>query len=126
MKKKQAGTNGSKKVMNILKSNKDLRDTEKILTKKYTKDLIKGTIKELIKEFVEEMRTFKRHYFNVCIQESAFKMCRETVKDDEIMIICDFSENDTCKMSEEIQSANIWSQQKTVYFTYWCYLHRSI
>lgn len=32
--------------------------------------------------------------------------CAETVKKDEIIIICDFSENDTCKMSEEIQSAH--------------------
>lgn len=59
-----------------------------------------------MKKFKEELHIFKRHYFNIATQASAFKMCKETVKEDEIIIICDFSENFTCKMSEEIQSAH--------------------
>lgn len=59
-----------------------------------------------MKKFKEELHIFKRHYFNIATQASAFKMCKETVKEDEIIIICDFSEKFACKMSEEIQSAH--------------------
>ncbi|CAG4966406.1 unnamed protein product [Colias eurytheme] len=82
------------------------KSTQQMITKKYTKDLITGSVEMLVEEFVNELHAFKRHYFNVGIQESAFKMCRETIKEDEIVLICDFSENYACKMSEEIQSAH--------------------
>lgn len=77
-----------------------------IVTKRYAKAEFTGTVATLVKKFQEELHLFKRHYFNIATQASAFKFCKETIKEDEIVIICDFSENYTCKLSEEIQSAH--------------------
>lgn len=67
-----------------------------IVTKKYRNDKFIGTIETLVKQVKEELHASKSN-FNLVNQHLT-----KRVKEDEIIIIFDFSENYTSNMSEEI------------------------
>lgn len=64
---------------------------QKFKTKKTTKQLLKGTVAELLAVFSSEMVEFKKHYFNWKEQQRQYRACITKMKDDEIVILCDFS-----------------------------------
>ena len=84
---------------------------KEMTTKKVTKELITGNIKQLVSEFQQELNLFKKHFYNIFHQYKEFKKCIENLQHDEIAILCDFSENYTCKLSEQVQSAHFGSSQ---------------
>lgn len=81
-------------------------------TKKITKELVYGTIEQLIEEFKKELISMKKHFYNITHQ---YKKCVDTLKEDEVAIICDFSENYTSKLAEEVQSNHWCNNQFTLH-----------
>lgn len=84
--------------------------TEQKTSKKISKELVTGTVAELIEEYKNDIQSLKKHYFNIDHQHHSFKHCIETLKDDEVAIICDFSESYNSKLAQEVQS-NHWSNE---------------
>lgn len=94
---------------------KKLKDGEKTLTtKKVVKDIINGTTSDLIEKFNKELISFKTHYFNIGHQHKALQYCIKNLTDDEVLIICDFSENYSCKLHEEIQSVHFGGNRNQI------------
>lgn len=84
-------------------------------TKKYVKAAVDGTIASLVEAFLKEMLTFKIHYFNMKYQYRAYKKYLESLEDDEVLLVCDFSENYKFKLSEEIQACHFQEEQITLH-----------
>lgn len=63
-----------------------------------------STLANLTNLFQSDMQKFKKHAFNVKNQYNAYRFCKENLKETEAMIHVDFSENYSCKLSEEVQS----------------------
>ncbi|KAL0860169.1 hypothetical protein ABMA27_010476 [Loxostege sticticalis] len=87
---------------------------KQLTTKKTVKTQIKGTIYELLREIKKEMPLFKTHHFNWKEQQRQYRTCVNNLKDDEIAIICDFSENYECKYGQEIQSTHFGASKNAV------------
>lgn len=97
--------------------------TEEKQTKKYSKQIVKGTVSTLIKEFQDDLQKFKTHYFNITHQYRSWKKCIENLDEDEAALICDFSENFSCKQSEEIQAVHFGGSRSQVTL-HTCVLYR--
>ncbi|CAB3245080.1 unnamed protein product [Arctia plantaginis] len=69
---------------------------QEMITKKTIKQQIKGTVRDLIMELEKELPTFKTHCFNWKEQQRQYRVCVTNMKDKEISILCDFSENYEC------------------------------
>ncbi|KAJ8726803.1 hypothetical protein PYW08_015200 [Mythimna loreyi] len=83
--------------------------------KRYIKEIVTGTVTELIKKFIKDLITFKIHYFNKNYQYKAYRKYIENLDNDAVVIVCDFSENYTCKLSEEIQAVHFQTNQITLH-----------
>ncbi|XP_013189980.1 uncharacterized protein LOC106134461 [Amyelois transitella] len=99
------------------------KKSEEKQTKKYLKQIVKGTVTTLIKEFQDDIQKFKTHYFNVSHQYLAWKKCIENLDEEEAALICDFSENFSCKQSEEIQAVHFGGSRNQVTL-HTCVLYR--
>lgn len=87
---------------------------EEKTTKKYTKEIIDGTVEKLTNEFLKDIKTFKTHYYNIKHQQKAFRNRIENLKIDEVVLVCDFSENYACKQAEEIQSVHFGASRNQI------------
>lgn len=74
-----------------------------ITTKKTIREEQNGTVGNLVTELETTLVPFKVHYFNWKEQQRQYRKCVNNLKEDETMILCDFSENFDCKYSNEIQ-----------------------
>lgn len=77
---------------------------KQIITKKTVKTTKKGTLNDLKECFETELLMFKKHFFNMTHQQNQFKRAVNEIRENEVVIVCDFSENYQAKLAEEIQS----------------------
>ena len=68
-----------------------------------SKDQIKRPLEDLAGEFNEKVLQLKRHRFNIWNQYKVYKQIRKQLEG-ECLCHVDFSENYTCKCSDEVQS----------------------
>lgn len=70
---------------------------------KNVKRLKEDTIENMVKNFQEELKTIKKHIFNMKTQFKNFRQCVDEIRVNEAVILVDFSENYNCKCTEETQ-----------------------
>lgn len=85
-----------------------------VTTKKTVKALKRGSIATLIQAFECSLMAFKKHYYTWKHQQAKYQECINNLKDDEVLIICDFSENYGCKLAEEVQSMHFGASKKQI------------
>ncbi|PZC81934.1 hypothetical protein B5X24_HaOG211720 [Helicoverpa armigera] len=88
------------------KKNNEIKTSKRILPV-----LKSDKLKNLIACTEAELRKFKEHLFNISHQYKSYKNLKENLEHDELVIHCDFSENYTCKMHEEIQAVHFGASQ---------------
>lgn len=86
-----------------------------ITTKKTIREEQNGTVGNLVTELETALVPFKVHYFNWKEQQRQYRKCVNNLKEDEIMILCDFSENFVCKYSNEIQSMHFGASKASIF-----------
>ncbi|KAK3786606.1 hypothetical protein RRG08_027564 [Elysia crispata] len=62
--------------------------------------------------FNEQLRTYKKHFFNMVKQFGFYKELKEDLTEHDALIHIDFSENYFCKWDSEIQSAHYGASKK--------------
>ncbi|CAG5052596.1 unnamed protein product [Parnassius apollo] len=87
--------------------NDETKKTKKVVTESKTEKL-----EILINLFEKELTKFKEHYFNIWHQYNVYRNLKSSLQHNEVMIHCDFSENYTCKMHRQIQSAHFGTQNQ--------------
>lgn len=87
---------------------------QEVNTKKTVKSPKNTTVTQLIKLFEADIAGFKKHSFNASHQAKSYKICIDSLMEDEIAIHCDFSQNYECKMSEEVQSMHFGASKTQV------------
>lgn len=60
----------------------------------------------LANEFHDRLFRFRQHIFNIRWQYGAYRQLRENMRNNECLLHVDFSENYSCKYSQEIQSVH--------------------
>lgn len=87
---------------------------EDLVTKITCKQLKTGTLDELIYQFETQIPAFKKHYYNYKEQQRQYRKCINNLKDNEIAILCDFSENYDCKLAQEIQAMHFGGYKNVI------------
>lgn len=82
-----------------------VKGEDKMCTKT-VKKLIQSSKTELYRAFVSDTPKFMQHTANVRHQQDFITLTKQNLKNDELMIHMDFSENYACKYHNEIQSAH--------------------
>lgn len=70
------------------------------------KKIVMTTEDALANEFHDMLFRFRRHIFNIRWQCKTYRQLRENLKKNECLLHVDFSENYSCKYSQEIQSVH--------------------
>lgn len=65
----------------------------------------KGTVKQLVEEMSTNLKEFSMHLFTAHWHYKQFTEIRDNAPDGTLLWVMDFSENYTCAMQGEIQSA---------------------
>ncbi|CAH0730340.1 unnamed protein product, partial [Brenthis ino] len=81
-----------------------LKNDKKFKAVKNVKILKEDTKENMVKNFQEELKTIKKHIFNMKTQFKNFRQCVDEIRANEAVILVDFSENYNCKCTEEIQA----------------------
>lgn len=102
-----------------LEENEKLNDGE-VSGKKSTitvKTTVMTTEDALAGEFHDGLLRFRRHVFNIRWQYRAYRQLRENLRNDECLLHVDFSENYSCKYSQEVQAVHFGGshQQATLH-----------
>lgn len=87
---------------------------KEFVTKKTTKQEKVGTVGELLSLFLEKIPLFKIHLFNWKEQQKQYRKCVQNLKNSEIAILCDFSENYQCKYANEVQSTHFGASKNAI------------
>ncbi|ROI70160.1 hypothetical protein DPX16_0511 [Anabarilius grahami] len=69
---------------------------------------------ELVKQFQDRLFNFRRHIFNIRWQYKEYRNLRESLTAKDCLIHIDFSENYSCKYSNEIQSVHFGGSHQQV------------
>lgn len=81
---------------------------------KMVKNKREGLTDELKALFVRELPAFKRHAYNIRQQYRAYRQCLDNLKQNEVAIHIDFSENYNCKMAEEVQGHHFGASRNQI------------
>ena len=73
------------------------------------------TLKEFVHCFHQKIETFTGHRFNLKHTDAMIDNLLESLRDHELVIVQDFSENYNCLLPDEPQSIHWTIQQATVY-----------
>ena len=73
------------------------------------------TLKEFVQYFHEKIETFAGHHFNLKHTDVMIDNLLESLRDHELVIVQDFSENYNCPLPDEPQSIHWTIQQANVY-----------
>lgn len=80
------------------------KEGKRIKTIKNVKKLIEDTIQDMLENFKGDLKTLKKHIFNMKTQNKNFRQSIDEIRPNEAVILVDFSENYNAKCSEEIQA----------------------
>ncbi|KYM99016.1 hypothetical protein ALC62_10258 [Cyphomyrmex costatus] len=72
------------------------------------------SINDLIKELNKEAEVYLKHIHDTTHQYKALASLRKNLSMNEVMLVCDFSENYNCKYSSEIQSVHFGASLKQI------------
>lgn len=81
-----------------------LKEGKKIKAVKNVKKINEDTVQNMIVNFEEELKTVKRHIFNMKTQYKSFRKSVDEIKTNEAVVLVDFSGNYNAKCSQEIQA----------------------
>lgn len=87
------------------------KGSQKMVTKKTTKTSITGNVQDLISKFKAQIPLFKVHYFNWIEQQRQYNYKINNLDEDEILIICDFSENYTVNSVKKFKHCTLVLQR---------------
>jgi hypothetical protein len=91
------------------------KDGKKITTTKTVKDDIQSTTEIMVEETRNLMKEkFCKHLYNIRHQYTSLKTLKDSLVDHEIVIHVDFSENYSCKLTNEIQSMHFGGARNQV------------
>ncbi|XP_060804464.1 uncharacterized protein LOC132902617 [Amyelois transitella] len=90
------------------------RGSKECVTKKTIKQEQVGTVADLTSLFIEKIPLFKIHFHNWKEQQKQYQKCVNNLKNGEIAILCDFSENYECKYANEVQSIHFGASKNTI------------
>lgn len=93
---------------------KDGNESKTVKTKKTVKALKRTSITDLKRAFDSEIIKFKKHVFIMKHQHQQYRTIINNLRDNEAVIICDFSENYECKMKEEVQALHFGASKNQV------------
>ncbi|PZC75021.1 hypothetical protein B5X24_HaOG206846 [Helicoverpa armigera] len=91
-----------------------IKSGKTFVTKKIAKQQKKGIVKTLVSTFIKEFPLFKSHIYNWRHQQSEYLKCINGLHDNEIAILCDFSENYECKLGTEIQAMHFGASKSNI------------
>ena len=91
------------------------RDGKKHTISKTVKEDIQSTIETLVEETRDLMKEkFCKHVFNIRHQYASLDALKSSLSDNEVVIHVDFSENYSCKLSDEVQSMHFGGARNQV------------
>ncbi|VEN35312.1 unnamed protein product [Callosobruchus maculatus] len=97
----------SKKIkVNIKGEEKDCQKT--------VKEVVESTVRELVIKFVNDLPKYMTHLLNRIHQYNTIDKLKKKLKDSEVLIHMDFSENYNCKYGREIQSAHFGASKPQI------------
>lgn len=97
--------------------NNETKITKKVITESKT-----GKLESLLSLFEKELTKFKEHYFNIWHQYMIYRNLKDSLQPNEVLIHCDFSENYSCKMHQQIQAVHFGSQNQITLHTSMMYI----
>jgi hypothetical protein len=71
---------------------------------------IQLSIDEYIEQFCNKIKNYQRHDFMTKMQATYYREIKMSLKDDEVLVVCDFAENYSFVLQDEIQSFH-WNNQ---------------
>lgn len=70
----------------------------------FVKEAQTGTCAELLNLFNQKLDSLVEHYYNWLRQAKQCRALKESLREDEVVLHVDFSENLSCKLNSEVQS----------------------
>ena len=89
-------------------------ETETFNVRVVVKEKIQSSLGDLIDRTNELLVKFCRHHFNIKTQYKAVTALKDNLKNSDCLIHIDFSENYSCKVSEEIQSMHFGGSRSQI------------
>lgn len=93
---------------------KDLVSKKEVKTMRTEKVIKKGSIRELRTKYENDMILFKKHHFNNNHMQKQYQKTVSELKDNECLIVCDFSESYEAKMANEVQSMHFGASKRQI------------
>lgn len=78
-------------------------------------DVVKGTRRDLVASLTTKLKNFSKHAFFARWQQSQYRKCMQSLPEDVVTTVVDFSENFTITQQEEAQSAYYSHTQVTIH-----------
>ena len=78
----------------------------------FVKEEKNGTYSELLDLFNKKLDSLAKHHYNWLHQASVCRALKEKLREDEVVLHVDFSENFSCKLNREVQSFHFGGSQK--------------
>ncbi|XP_035444273.2 uncharacterized protein LOC118277191 isoform X1 [Spodoptera frugiperda] len=95
-------------------SKKEGTETKEVKTKRTKKITKSGTLQDLKNIFNEELHNFKKHHYNMQQQQSQYQKAISQLKDNEVVLVCDFSESYEAKLASEIQAMHFGASKNQI------------
>ncbi|CAH0553265.1 unnamed protein product [Brassicogethes aeneus] len=102
------------KWVNLKQSYFDKKSQTTKFTKKIAKVPFQSKCSQILKQFEQQLYIFMAHKSRIGHQYSSIVKLKETLKNNELLIHCDFSENYNLKYSEEVQSFHFGGSRQQV------------
>ena len=83
-------------------------------TNHHLKDRKTGTVHELADVFLQDIIRYKKHLYKFRHQFNHYKELRSTLKQHEVLLHVDFSENYLCKTADEIQAMHFGASKPQI------------
>ncbi|XP_063634914.1 uncharacterized protein LOC134805569 [Cydia splendana] len=92
----------------------DGETTKEMRTKKTAKVTKTGTLNDLKNQYEKDLVLFKKHHFNMIHQQAQYQKAITGLKQNEALIVCDFSENYDAKLANEVQSMHYGASNRQI------------
>jgi len=83
-------------------------------------------VADFVVSFINDLKMYKVHAFVAERQMKGFKIDKESLKDGEVLVICDYSENYTLIFQNEVQAAHWSNIQATVHCSVVYYMEQNV
>ena len=78
----------------------------------FVKETQTGTFAELLNIFNQKLDSLAKHHYNWLHQAKECRALKESLREDEIVLHVDFSENFSCKLNSEVQAFHFGGGRK--------------